>query len=233
MASAAAAATVVFVDVRFYEDKRRINDIRYRAKVASSTAHQLNYVVKKAAGSLVKHIIEGGGGRMMLLGMMQFTNLTDLPSHKWGDGKQSKKDKEERDTKMAKKLGRNIWQSKAVSFLTCFHCAKRRCIYSPTQAGYVLKAGTLKQKLELVSGRYSCGDLLFDDSDPLSKVLVQKQNLTSESHIENEKGYYNNAERSLELQDICIHCGDGGEWLDWDFPPWAGAVGRALLDGWI
>jgi len=210
MASAAAAATVVFVDVRFYEDKRRINDIRYRAKVASSTAHQLNYVVKKAAGSLVKHIIEGGG-RMMLLGMMQFTNLSDLPYHKSGDGKQSKKDKEERDTKMAKKLGRNIWQSKAVSFLTCFHCAKRRCIYSPTQAGYVLKAGTLKQKLELVSGRYSCGDLLFDDSDPLSKVLVQKQNLTSESHIENEKGYYNNAERSLELQDICIHCGDGGE----------------------
>jgi hypothetical protein len=60
--AAAAAATVVFVDVRFYEDKRGINDIRYRAKVASSTAHQLIDVVKKAAGSLVKHIIEGGGG---------------------------------------------------------------------------------------------------------------------------------------------------------------------------
>ena len=135
-----------------------------------------------------------------------FTNLSDLPSHKSGDKKQSKKDKEKRDTEMAKKLGRNIWQAKAVrSFLACFHCSKRRCIYSPTQPGYAREAGTLKQKLELISGRYSCGDLLFDDSDPLSKVLVQKLNLTCESQI--EKGYYSNAERSLKLQDICIHCG--------------------------
>jgi hypothetical protein len=420
-AAAAAAATVVFVDVRFYEDKRGINDIRYRAKVASSTAHQLNDVIKKAAGSLVKHISEGGeddtvgddavdsvlkrikkvscngmdlsdfvndpsatlqllnsndspiftkgldihlpkdinnssepptkktkidafarkgpidmlgdkfsrlttGGRNVIvrprvspnevttlhshlseidpdycpaiktkehLGKVPllvafighhavdhtymfdlikcknaaccgelktplefqelalqrqptprkdptreghfyrrtealklfagdaaaFTNLSDLPSHKSGDGKQSKKDKEKRDTEMAKKLGRNIWQAKSVrSFLTCFNCAKRRCIYSPRQAGYAREAGTLKQKLELVSGRYSCGDLLFDDSDPLSEVLVQKLNLTCESQI--EKGYYNNAERSLKLQDICIHCGEMEE---------SGSTGTFLL----
>ncbi len=119
MASAAAAATVVFVDVRFYEDKRRINDIRYRAKVASSTAHQLNYVVKKAAGSLVKHIIEGGG-RMMLLGMMQFTNLSDLPSHKSGDGKQSKKTRKRETPKWQRNLAEISGNQKQSPFLHVF-----------------------------------------------------------------------------------------------------------------
>jgi hypothetical protein len=86
------------------------------------------------------------------------------------------------------------------------------------QPGYAREAGTLKQKLELVSGRYSCGDLLFDDSDPLSEVLVQKLSLTWESQI--EKGYYNNTERSLKLQDICVHCGEMEE---------SGSMGTFLL----
>jgi len=83
-------------------------------------------------------------------------------------------------------------------------------LLSPSQEGYIQAqaARALKEKLESVSGRYSCGDLLFEDSDPLSKVLVQKLNLTCESQI--EKGYYNNASdtRSLNLKDICIHCGE-------------------------
>jgi hypothetical protein len=33
----------------------------------------------------------------------------------------------------------------------------------------------LQQKLESVSKRYSCGDLTFDDSHRLSKVLAQKK----------------------------------------------------------
>ena len=59
-----------------------------------------------------------------------------------------------------------------------------------------------------MSGRFSCGSLLFDDGHHLSKILVQKQNLTCESQI--ERGYYNNKERKLKLRDICVHCGEMG-----------------------
>ena len=62
--------------------------------------------------------------------------------------------------------------------------------------------------MESVSDRFSCGDLLFDNDHPLSKVIVQKQSLTCESPI--EKGYYNCEERALKLKDICIHCGEKG-----------------------
>ena len=140
------------------------------------------------------------------------TNLSDLPSHKTESEKGlTKTEKGKRDTKIAKELGKNIFAARSVrSFVTCYHCCKRRCIYSPSQEGYIQAqaARALKEKLESVSGRYSCGDLLFEDSDPLSKVLVQKLNLTCESQI--EKGYYNNASdtRSLNLKDICIHCGE-------------------------
>mmetsp|Transcript_516 Transcript_516/g.1048 ORF Transcript_516/g.1048 Transcript_516/m.1048 type:complete len:136 (-) Transcript_516:69-476(-) len=64
----------------------------------------------------------------------------------------------------------------------------------------------MQQKLESVSGRYSCGDLLFDDKHHLSRVLVKKQNITCESPI--EKGYYNVEGRALKLKPICIHCGE-------------------------
>jgi hypothetical protein len=66
-----------------------------------------------------------------------------------------------------------------------------------------------QQKLESVSGRFSCGDLLFDDDHPLSKVIVQKQSLTCESQI--EKAYYNKIERALKLKDLCIYCGSGAD----------------------
>eukprot|EP00985_Skeletonema_marinoi_P007014 scaffold3067_cov89-Skeletonema_marinoi.AAC.1 len=116
------------------------------------------------------------------------TNLSDLPSHKTESEKGlTKTEKGKRDTKIAKELGKNIFAARSVrSFVTCYHCCKRRCIYSPSQEGYIQAqaARALKEKLESVSGRYSCGDLLFEDSDPFSKVLVQKLNLTCESQIE-------------------------------------------------
>ena len=65
-----------------------------------------------------------------------------------------------------------------------------------------------RQKMESVSNRYSCGDLLFADDHHLSKVIVQKQSLTCESPI--EKGYYNKEGRMLKLKDICYHCGEMG-----------------------
>eukprot|EP00986_Skeletonema_menzelii_P017799 scaffold22121_cov69-Skeletonema_menzelii.AAC.2 len=100
-----------------------------------------------------------------------FTNLSDLPSQSV-EKATTKAEKKKRDTAIAKALGKNIWAANRVRcFVTCFHCAKRRCVYSPDKAGYLLAATALTQKLESVSERYSCGDLLFDDSDPLSKSL--------------------------------------------------------------
>ena len=64
------------------------------------------------------------------------------------------------------------------------------------------------QKLESVSGRFSCGDLLFADDHHLSTILVQKQNLTCESRI--ETAYYKHKERGLKLKNICIHCEESG-----------------------
>ena len=58
-----------------------------------------------------------------------------------------------------------------------------------------------------MSDRYSCGDLIFEDSDPLSKLIVQRQNLNSESRI--ETAYYNMHGRKYTTDDICYHCGEG------------------------
>ena len=112
---------------------------------------------------------------------------------------------------MAKEVGLKSWDSKKVRcFLTCCFCGKRRCIYSKVDEDYKAAEVALTQKMESVADRYSCGDLLFDDSHHLSKKLVQKQALTCESQI--EKSYYNSTSRGLKLKDICIHCGEmGGE----------------------
>ena len=66
-----------------------------------------------------------------------------------------------------------------------------------------------QQKLESVSGRFSCGDLLFDDDHHLSKVIVQKKNLNCETLI--EKAHYGNDNRSLNLKAICVHCRELGK----------------------
>ena len=64
---------------------------------------------------------------------------------------------------------------------------------------------TYFRNLSQYRGRFSCGNLLFAEDHHLSIVLVQKQNLTRESHI--EKAYYNDKEKNLKLKDISIHCG--------------------------
>eukprot|EP00577_Skeletonema_sp_RCC1716_P024640 CAMPEP_0113400332 /NCGR_PEP_ID=MMETSP0013_2-20120614/16062_1 /TAXON_ID=2843 ORGANISM="Skeletonema costatum, Strain 1716" /NCGR_SAMPLE_ID=MMETSP0013_2 /ASSEMBLY_ACC=CAM_ASM_000158 /LENGTH=122 /DNA_ID=CAMNT_0000285385 /DNA_START=246 /DNA_END=615 /DNA_ORIENTATION=- /assembly_acc=CAM_ASM_000158 len=55
---------------------------------------------------------------------------------------------------------------------------------SPSDAVYIGAITALQQKLESVSDRFSCGDLIFEDDDPLSKAVVQKKNLTCETRIE-------------------------------------------------
>ena len=140
------------------------------------------------------------------------TDMADLPSEQIGKGDNTKalaKANAARDVALSKELILRSWEAKKVrSILTCFHCGKRRCIYSPTDEVYSAALVALQQKLESVSARYSCGDLLFDDDHHLSKVLVQKKNLTCETPI--EKGYYNHKERGLKLKDICSHCGEMG-----------------------
>ena len=136
-------------------------------------------------------------------------NLSALPSAIADPLKVDTRKKTARDTKLAKDLKLKSWDAKKVrGVLQCYHCAKPRCIYSPVEDGYNAAAIAMQQKLESVSCRFSCGDLLFDDSHPLSKVLVQKQALTCETRIEN--GYFNHKDRKLKLTDICVYCGEGG-----------------------
>jgi hypothetical protein len=133
------------------------------------------------------------------------TDLSHLPSHK----NEGDKSKAQRDQEVTKELKLKSWDGKKVrSFVSCFHCGKRRCIYSPTDDTYIRGSAALKAKLESISDRYSCGDLIFDDDDEMSKLIVQKLNLTCESQI--EKGYYQNEDRFLKVKPICIYCGESG-----------------------
>ena len=213
--SSDAVAEMAFIDLAFHQNDERSDVVQFRVKLRVKKNDNLRIVLGRAVRKLLLNEeteinksgeVEDDGDVSAL------TNLSDLPSHKTESEKGlTKTEKGKRDTKIAKELGKNIFAARSVrSFVTCYHCCKRRCIYSPSQEGYIQAqaARALKEKLESVSGRYSCGDLLFEDSDPLSKVLVQKLNLTCESQI--EKGYYNNASdtRSLNLKDICIHCGE-------------------------
>ncbi len=73
---------------------------------------------------------------------------------------------------------------------------------------YNKAAKALQQKLESISFRFLCGDLIFDDGHPIGKVITQRQQLTCESKI--ERAYYNHKERALKLEDVCIHCREEG-----------------------
>ena len=57
----------------------------------------------------------------------------------------------------------------------------------------------------MVGHHYCCGDLIFEDSHPLSKILVQRENVSCLTMI--EPGYYNVEKRQLKLKDVCVHCG--------------------------
>ncbi len=131
------------------------------------------------------------------------TDFSDLPSHKsTGDTSKAQRDKD-----VTKELKLKSWDGKKVrAFIACYHCGKRRCIYSPTDATFGRGRQALLAKLESVSDRYSCGDLIFDEDDEMCKLIVQKLNLTCETKI--ELGYYLNKGRTLKLKPICIHCGE-------------------------
>ena len=103
-------------------------------------------------------------------------DLSDLPSGVGDPKKAEAKEWAARDVRVAEEVGLRYWESKKVrSFLVCYHCGKRRCIYSPRDNEYETAQLALQQKLESVSGRFSCGSLLFDDGHHLSKILVQKK----------------------------------------------------------
>jgi len=87
------------------------------------------------------------------------------------------KTKSTRDSDLSKELGLESCNAKRVqAFLICYHYGQRRCIYSTQDDDDFVCMEVLQQKLESVSERYSYGDLLFDDSHRLSKVLAQKKN---------------------------------------------------------
>ncbi len=143
------------------------------------------------------------------------TDFSDLPSYK-GKGVESKA---QRDRAVVSKLNLKSWDGKKVrSIVICYFCGKRRCIYSPTDAAFATGSAALKAKLESLSDRYSCGDLIFGDDDDMSKIIVQKLNLTCESQI--EPSYYKNVGRTLKLKPICVHCGESE----------SGAAGSFLLE---
>lgn len=117
--------------------------------------------------------------------------------------------REARDKAAIAAGGMRTWEGKKVRCIViCFSCGKPRCIFSnENNADFENAMVAFQQKLESVSERYSCRDLIFPDNDPLSKLVVQRQNLNCESPI--EKQYYNIKGRAYKTDDICYHCGEG------------------------
>ena len=138
----------------------------------------------------------------------RLTDLKDLPSRDEPNKKEAR-ELTKRDERVAKANKLKSWDGKKVwGTVTCFDCAKPRCIYSATDDAYATALLVLQQKLESVSHRFCYGDLLFDDVHHLAGILAQKQSLTCESPM--EKGYFNCKDRRLQLHDVCYHCGTGG-----------------------
>lgn len=138
-------------------------------------------------------------------------DLSDLPS-KVAQIKSSEDSKEKtaRDAEVTKALALRSWENKKVTAtVICFNCNKARCLYSTTVDGFLGALGELKRTLESIDYRYSCGDLIFSDEHPTSKIIAQRVNLTCESMI--EKSYYNVERRGLKTDPICIYCGEKGD----------------------
>ena len=59
------------------------------------------------------------------------TNLSALPSSAEKKHMENGKTKATHDSDLSKELGLKSWDAKRVqAFLICYHCGKRRCIYS-------------------------------------------------------------------------------------------------------
>ena len=136
-------------------------------------------------------------------------NLSNVGDTKKAD---TKKDSY-RDKEMTKAAGLS-WNIETVhGIVLCYHRGNRWCIYSTNDAGYMCAETALAQKLESISVSFSYNDLPFDDMYPLSKDLVQKQNLTCKLHI--GVSYFNYPERRLRLKDLFIRWGEIGENIAW------------------
>ena len=152
------------------------------------------------------HFLSRADAQARVLGEVAFTDLEDLPSNAVDTRKVCAKLNAKRDKTASKAAGIRSWEgSKVRAFIKCYECSKRRCVYAKTDEGYWRNRAALQQKLDTVAKRFCWGDLLFDDSHTLIKVLLQKQNITCLNPI--EKGYYNTPRRRLLLRDICVHCG--------------------------
>ena len=79
-----------------------------------------------------------------------------------GDAKKEAEKRKSRDAAMTVKTGLKSWNARTVrAFLVWYCCGKRWCTYSAKDAQYDITKTALLQKLESVSGCFSCGDLLF------------------------------------------------------------------------
>ena len=59
----------------------------------------------------------------------------------------------------------------------CFHCLKSRCHFTNSRPAEHNKEAKKAFDLKMETVRYSCGDLVLGDDDPLSNVIVQRQSL--------------------------------------------------------
>ena len=79
------------------------------------------------------------------------------------------------DRLVAKTVGLKSWDGKKLRcIITCWECGKGGGVYAPMDAAYYEAKDALEQKLEPVSHRFCCGDLLFEDDHPLSRILCQR-----------------------------------------------------------
>ena len=86
------------------------------------------------------------------------TDLSEMPSNAGDKKKALKKIHKERDEKLSKSLILKSWDGKKVrAFVICYHCGKRRCIYTGKDEDYLAAKVAFRQRLESVSSRYSCG----------------------------------------------------------------------------
>ena len=118
----------------------------------------------------------------------ELVDLSTLPSKFEDKNKVDWKSKGERDSRIIKEIGdAKLWEaSKVRAVVACFHCTKFRCIFSSKTLD---EDQGIRLQRRIEDSRFVCGTLLFQDSDPFSKIFVQKTKLDCDMVI--EKSYYN------------------------------------------
>ena len=122
------------------------------------------------------HFLSRADAQAGILGKATFTNLEDLPSNAVDTRKTDAKLKARCDENSSEAAGIRSWEgSKVCAFIKYYECSKRRCVYSKTNEGYWRIRVALEKKLEKMDKRFCCGELFFDDSHLMSRVLLQKR----------------------------------------------------------